>query len=795
MDDGSINIMVDLDDTEAEKRLVSLRKKILDLQTQLTQQTDVRSQLAEEFDRAAAAADAAKQKLAELQAEKARLEAIAPGENGYGMAQQQLVQINQQIKEQEALVKQLDQEYNRAGDAVDKQDQKIRQTTSSIEALKQEYAEVQRMVSQTGDRAEEAGGRAERGAREAGRAAVQGASEAGGAADGLALKLEKLFTRIVKLAKRVFFFSVITKALRGLKSYLSSAMQTSDEFQQAMARMKGALMTAFQPIFSAALPAITALINIVTRAMQVIGSFISMLFGTTYSASAAAAESLNDEAKAISGVGGAAGKASKKLLAFDEINQMTKDGGGGGSSAAETKPIFGDLPDKIAGLFDDIDFSGVEESFARLKESVSGFVDTIREGLSWAWENVLQPLTKWTIEEVVPRVLEALAAAFDLLNSVFQELAPLLEPFWENTLKPLFEAVGKIVTTGLDKLIELLKDLKDVVEGKKSWQEFIGDMDGLKTVLLALGGVAVITSLTRLAKGLAVAAGKLGLWALAVTDALAVAYDVQALKEAADAYDAAQEAHTHETEVALNSYKKLYEENGKEVADEWAKMVYNIDTSGMELDEAMKAIAGEVEKNWDGIPQNMWDGFKAGWEDYFGENGKGLLQLLKDAWNGAITGIKEMLGIHSPSTVFYAIGDDVAQGIWDGFKDVWTQFTTWISSAWNGLKTWWSGLRLKSPEISDSGGGSEGSVPVPHLARGAVIPPNREFLAVLGDQTHGTNIEAPLDTIVAAFRQAMGEGGNRTIVLQVDKQELGRIVFDTYNAESGRVGMRLGGAP
>ena len=84
---------------------------------------------------------------------------------------------------------------------------------------------------------------------------------------------------------------------------------------------------------------------------------------------------------------------------------------------------------------------------------------------------------------------------------------------------------------------------------------------------------------------------------------------------------------------------------------------------------------------------------------------------------------------------------------------------------------------------------------MPHLASGAVIPPNREFLAVLGDQTKGTNIEAPLDTIVAAFRQAMGEGGNRTIVLQVDRQELGRIVFDTYNAESGRVGMRLGGAP
>ena len=67
---------------------------------------------------------------------------------------------------------------------------------------------------------------------------------------------------------------------------------------------------------------------------------------------------------------------------------------------------------------------------------------------------------------------------------------------------------------------------------------------------------------------------------------------------------------------------------------------------------------------------------------------------------------------------------------------------------------------------------------------------------MLGDQTSGTNIEAPLDTIVAAFRQAMRDnaGGSRTIVLQVDRRELGRIVFDAYNTESTRVGVQLGGA-
>ena len=52
------------------------------------------------------------------------------------------------------------------------------------------------------------------------------------------------------------------------------------------------------------------------------------------------------------------------------------------------------------------------------------------------------------------------------------------------------------------------------------------------------------------------------------------------------------------------------------------------------------------------------------------------------------------------------------------------------------------------------------SIPtIPLLAQGAVIPPNAPFMAVLGDQRNGTNIEAPLDTIKQAMREVMGEGG------------------------------------
>jgi hypothetical protein len=57
-------------------------------------------------------------------------------------------------------------------------------------------------------------------------------------------------------------------------------------------------------------------------------------------------------------------------------------------------------------------------------------------------------------------------------------------------------------------------------------------------------------------------------------------------------------------------------------------------------------------------------------------------------------------------------------------------------------------------------------ISLPRLAQGAVIPPNKEFMAVLGDQKNGTNIEAPLDTI----KQAVAEVAGNEEVIQLLQQ-------------------------
>ena len=105
------------------------------------------------------------------------------------------------------------------------------------------------------------------------------------------------------------------------------------------------------------------------------------------------------------------------------------------------------------------------------------------------------------------------------------------------------------------------------------------------------------------------------------------------------------------------------------------------------------------------------------------------------------------------------------------------------------------------------------SIPqIPYLAAGAVIPPNREFMAVLGDQRHGNNIEAPESLMRQVVREeagammaetvraimasgGMGAGGaqGRDVVLMVGTTELARVTVNGIRnmQESGELGDAL----
>lgn len=96
-----------------------------------------------------------------------------------------------------------------------------------------------------------------------------------------------------------------------------------------------------------------------------------------------------------------------------------------------------------------------------------------------------------------------------------------------------------------------------------------------------------------------------------------------------------------------------------------------------------------------------------------------------------------------------------------------------------------------------SSGYSAVSYAIPALATGAVIPPNAPFVAMLGDQKHGTNIEAPLGTIEQAVDNVLSRrgfgGGAQDINIKFSgsMSELVRLLKPEIDKENTRVGVSL----
>lgn len=87
---------------------------------------------------------------------------------------------------------------------------------------------------------------------------------------------------------------------------------------------------------------------------------------------------------------------------------------------------------------------------------------------------------------------------------------------------------------------------------------------------------------------------------------------------------------------------------------------------------------------------------------------------------------------------------------------------------------------------------------IPYLAQGAVIPPNRAFLAVLGDQSSGANIEAPAGLIrqmvaegIAQAMAQLGGGEEINITFTGDLAQLGRVLHPVIEREGRRKGTTL----
>lgn len=207
---------------------------------------------------------------------------------------------------------------------------------------------------------------------------------------------------------------------------------------------------------------------------------------------------------------------------------------------------------------------------------------------------------------------------------------------------------------------------------------------------------------------------------------------------------------------------------------------------------------------WDGIKNAAgaaWDWIKGIWNGVANWFDETIVRPIANFFGGLWTGIKSAAStlaswikakVIDPIVNFFkglynaVIG--IVEGIVNGFIGIINGFIkgiNWVIDAINLIPN------VELPHIK-----TMSKVTIPRLAQGAVIPPNKEFMAVLGDQKSGTNIETPLATMLQAFKQALAEsggGGAQTIVLQIDGREFGRAVKKYGGRENRRIGVSLVG--
>lgn len=103
--------------------------------------------------------------------------------------------------------------------------------------------------------------------------------------------------RVSGLFKRVLVFSLITRALQSLRTWLGKTIMQNEEARAAVARLKAAFLTLAQPVLQVVIPVFVRLVDILTQVVTAIAKFFGMLSGKSWGAQVAAAKGLNAEKK------------------------------------------------------------------------------------------------------------------------------------------------------------------------------------------------------------------------------------------------------------------------------------------------------------------------------------------------------------------------------------------------------------------------------------------------------------------------------------------------------------------
>lgn len=757
MADGKIVVTIDADAKKAQKELDTLSAKIDKMEAKLNEDTGTQSGLKKELDAALQSAKQTEDALKSLRSEADRLKGITSGSASanpaeYIDAYSRQAEVAAQIKEQEQLLVQQNKTAEKLGSQYAKITDKVITQTDALDAAKAKAGElVQQITDASGASARmaEASARVEK-------------------------SMNKFGRRLSGVLRSALVFTVLSRGLSQLRSWLGETIMQNEAARASIAQLKAAFLTLAQPILEVVIPVFVKLVNILAQVVTAIAKFFGMLSGKSWGAQVSAAKGLNAEKEALEGVGAAAEDASKSMAGFDEINQITSNqaSGGGGTSGAGASsgitPDFSNLDLAEDKLNDILGIVGAIAAGLLAWKIASMFTDDLGKvgGIALAAAGAFALVYFW---------LDAWNNGIDMTNflGMLGGLAALA-----GGLALAFGPTAAAIALVVGGLAMLVVGIKDVIENGFTLENTLTIIAGL----LAAGiGISILT----------------GSWIPLLIAAIASIL------------------------VALVSFTGHGEEliNGlKNVIDGFGKFFKGVFTGDMKLAvEGAKQIWAGLKQTWNAIVNSIKDAWSAFITWLQGKNpalaaifetiGK-LFSDQYNAWKKILSGLITFL-----TGVFTGDWKKAWNGVLDILKGIWNLIVGTVEGAINfiidGINLLISALnkiQFNMPEwVPLIGGKSFGinitpvsRVALPRLASGAVIPPNREFMAVLGDQKSGTNIETPLSTMVQAFKQAMNETGGAgsrqmTVIFQLDRRELGRTIYQLNNEETQRVGVKLAG--
>ena len=455
-----------------------------------------------------------------------------------------------------------------------------------------------------------------------------------------------------------------------------------------------------------------------------------------------------------------------------------------------------------------LDFTPLLTSINTLLQNLQPLTDNIGTGLEWFWNNVLLPIGSWTIQDAVPTFLQMLSSGITVVNSVIEALQPLGGWLWDIFLQPLGQWTGDLVITAMQTLSDLLDrfstwiqnnqelvqnvtivigsffaafELHSIISGAvTSVTNFVGLITGgggllgaLSSVVAALGGPVTIAIGAVIAAGVLLwrnwdsvkeAASKLKKWVVDKTVALK--------NEAVEAFEKLKTNAGNALKALRDDVKQKWETIKSKFSSfsTWLSGVFNTDWTEQfgifggvlngffksakdvikDVKEIFKGLNTFVSGVFSGDWSQAWEGIKTIFSNVF----SGLADIAKTPINAIIGGFNSVLG--------------VVNGLISKLNNLKFRITVpnWIPGIGG---SWWGFNGFSIPTIGT----------IPMLASGAVIPPRSEFLAVLGDQKNGRNLEAPegviREIIDDAFaRHQQGSSGNFRFTAQLNR----RTIFD-----------------